>query len=492
MAKPPAVSTTGSEADSISVPFPKAAGGLPLLGHLVPMLRNPLKFLAGLPPQGDVVQVRLGPLRALVVCEPALTSHVLRNDKIFDKGGPIFDLGRKVVGDALLTCPHSGHRRQRRMLQPAFLAPRLPGYAEATTARAADATASWRDGQILDVLAETQALTAKITLDTMFSATAPPQVLTEALSDLNTIIKALSVQMATPPLLARLPTPGNRRYQQAWVRLRRNLRHLVTDRRAAGIDHGDLLSMLLTAHDAESGPAQQTLTDTEIIDQIVTFFLGATETSASSLASALHMLGQHPEIERRLHAEVDAVLDGRPATHADLPRLELTGRVVTETLRLWPPIWGATRVCTADTQLGRHPVPAGTTILYSPYLIQRRADLYPDPERFDPDRWTANAPQPPRREAFLPFGGGARKCIGDRFATASATLALATITNRWRLQPLPDLRVRPSIDGPALTPRGLKLRATTRTTTPAGPLPPQGEEKPSNPSEQRLCPEPER
>ncbi|MFD9574966.1 cytochrome P450 [Streptomyces sp. NPDC059982] len=487
----PAVSATGNKTDSTS-PIPKAAGGLPLLGHLVPLLRNPLKFLAGLPSQGDVVQVRLGPLRALVVCDPALTSHVLRNDKIFDKGGPIFDLGRKVVGDALLTCPHSEHRRQRRMLQPAFLAPRLPGYAQATTAQAAEATTSWQDGQTLDVLAETQALTARITLDTMFSATTPPHVLTEALSDLNTIIKALSVQMATPPLLARLPTPGNRRYQQAWTRLPQLLQHIVTDRRATGIDHGDLLSMLLNAHDAESGPAQQMLTDTEIIDQIVTFFLAATETSASSLASALYLLGQHPDIERRLHTEVDAVLDGRPAAHADLPRLELTGRIVTETLRLWPPIWGSTRVCTADTRLGRHPVSAGTTVLYSPYLIHRRPDLYPDPDRFDPDRWAPDAPHQPRREAFLPFGGGARKCIGDRFATASATLALATITNRWRLQPLPGLRVRPAIGGPALTPRGLKLRATARTTAPAGPLLPHGEEEASNPSEQLLCPEPER
>ncbi|MFF5491376.1 cytochrome P450 [Streptomyces virginiae] len=262
----------------------------------------------------------------------------------------------------------------------------------------------------------------------------------------------------------RLPTPGNRRYHQARADLPGVFDHIVTDRRGADTDHGDLVSMLLTAHDSDSGPADQRLTDAEIIDQIITFFLVGTETSATALAWALHLLAQHPEIEKRLHAEVDAVLGGRPATHADLPRLELTGRVITETLRLWPPAWFFTRTCTADTRLGRHTVPAGTTLLYSPYLLHRQADLYPDPDRFDPDRWTTGQP---RREAFIPFGAGPRKCIGDRFATIVSTLALATITTRWRLEPLPGTRVRPTVSGPALNPKGLRMRATARTTRPA-------------------------
>ncbi|WP_051892636.1 cytochrome P450 [Streptomyces erythrochromogenes] len=448
--------------------IPTAPGALPLLGHVLPLLRDPLGFLTRLAGHGEVVQLRLGPLPVIAVCDPGLTGQVLRDDRTFDKGGPVFDRGREVVGNGLVSCPHADHRRQRRLLQPAFHPTRLPGYAQAATARAAEVTGSWQNGQILDVVPAMQELIAGITTDTLFPTTAPPDVLARALADLNTIVHSLSVQMATPPPLNRLPTPGNRRYHRARARLPRTLHRLVTQRRATGTDHGDLLSMLLTARDPDSGPAGQTLTDAEITDQIITFFLAATETTASALASALYLLGQHPEIEARLHTEVDSVLEGRPATHADLPRLELTGRILTETLRLWPPVSFLTRRCTADTRLGPYRIPAGKTVVYSPYLIHHQADLYPDPDRFDPDRWAPDNPAPPRRDMFLPFAGGARKCIGDRFATNTATLILATIATRWRLQLLPGARVRPTLNGPALSPGGLRMRTQARHTASTG------------------------
>ncbi|MGW3228725.1 cytochrome P450 [Kitasatospora sp. NPDC001095] len=462
MTKPPAGSTTGTA--QVTGAIPRAAGGLPLLGHTVPLLRDPLRFFTGLPAQGDLVQIRLGPLRAFVVCDAALTAQLLREDQSFDKGGPFYDRAREVAGNGLVSCPHSEHRRQRRLLQPAFHPTRLPGYAQAATAQSAAMTGAWQDGQSLDVLAAMQDLTAKVTIGTLFSSTPPPDVLAQALGHLNTLLRTVTGRMLTPPPLDRLPTPGNRRYHQARSALPSVFEHIVTDRQDAATDHGDLVSMLLTAYDPDSGPGDQRLADAEIIDQIITFFLVGTETSATALAWALHLLAQHPEIEKQLHAEVDTVLGGRPATHADLPHLELTARVITETLRLWPPAWFFTRTCAADARLGRHQVRAGTILLYSPFLLHRQADLYPDPGRFDPERWTAGQP---RRETFIPFGAGPRKCIGDRFATIVTTLALATITTRWRLQPLPGARVRPTVSGPVLAPKGLRMRATARTTRPA-------------------------
>nr|BEK69097.1 cytochrome P450 [Kitasatospora purpeofusca] len=458
------MSPSGSDVKHPST-IPTAVGGLPLLGHLVPLVRNPLRFLARLAGDGDLVWIRLGPLRVPVVCDPVLTGQVLRDDRAFDKGGPVFDRGREVVGNGLVSCPYSDHRRQRRLLQPAFHFSRLPDYARAATTRVTETTDAWQDGQVLDVVTVMQELIAAMTTDTLFSAAAPPELLTEALADLNTVVSSLSAQMATPSPLNRLPIPAFRRYHRARARFPRTLNRIVTERRATGVDHGDLLSMMLTAHDPDSGPARQTFTDAEITDQIVTFFLAATETTASALASALYLLGQHPEVEARLHEEVDAVLGGRPATHADLPRLELTDRILTETLRLWPPVWFLTRTCTADTEVGPYLIPAGKTVVYSPYLIHHRADLYPDPERFDPDRWAPDNPAPPRRGAFLPFGGGARKCIGDRFATNAAVLALATIAARWRLAPVAGARVRPTCYGPALNPGGLRMRALARPAT---------------------------
>ncbi|NGO69891.1 cytochrome P450 [Streptomyces boncukensis] len=443
-------------------PIPTAPGALPLLGHVVPLLRDPLGFLTRLPEYGDVVQVRIGPVPVIVVCDPALTRHVLLHDQTFDKGGPVIERVREFLGNGLATCQYSEHRHQRRLLQPAFLPARIPGYTKIITARSAEMTNSWQDGQALNVLAAMQELMARITADTLFSATMPSAVLNQCLNDLNTIFKGLTLRLLAPPPLDRLPTPGNRHYHQARARLRHTLSRVITDYRSAGTDHGDLLSALLAA--CGTGTAGHVLTDAEISDQIMTFFFGGSGTTGATLAWALYVLGHHPDVEARLHAEADAILDGRPATHADLPHLELTDRIITETLRLWPPGLCFTRTCTADTRLGPYPILAGSTLAYSAYLLHRRGDLYPDPERFDPDRWVPGNPSLPRREAFTAFGGGARRCIGDRLGIAEAVLVLATIAARWRLEPLPGARFRPTIGGNTLTVGGLRMSVVARKT----------------------------
>ncbi|MFD7491118.1 cytochrome P450 [Streptomyces sp. NPDC059832] len=245
----------------------------------------------------------------------------------------------------------------------------------------------------------------------------------------------------------------------AHTRLRHTCDLLIAERRADGTDHGDLLSALVAARDLEDGG--RGMTDAEISDTILTVFLAGTETTASTLAWALDLLARHPEIEQRLHTEVDTVLRGNPASHADLPRLELTERIITETLRLYPSAWFLTRTVTHDTHLGGHPLPAGTSVAYSPYLIHHRPDLHTDPETFDPDRWDPQRPQAPRN-AFIPFATGARKCIGNTFAMTEATLALATITARWSLKHLPGQPpVRPVL-GASFGPGRLRMHATPR------------------------------
>jgi cytochrome P450 len=435
-----------------------APGALPLLGHTLSLLRNPWRFFASLPDHGDLVGIRIGPIEAIVVCAPELIRQVLLNDHVFDKGGPVFDQAREVLGDGLGTCPHRLHRRQRRLVQPTFHPTRLPGYAHVMTERIAEMTGSWRDGQALDVLSEMMTLTSRTLVETMFSDALPAALLGEMLDDLTTVLGGIYKRMLMPPPVDKLPFFGNRRYDRAGLRLREAIGRVISERRASGTDRGDLLSTLLSARDPADN---QGLSDTEITDQVFIFFFAGTETTACTLAWAVHLLAQHPEIEHRLHAEVDAVLAGAPASYEDLPKLELTGRVVTETLRIYPAAWILTRTITTDTHLGGHPIPAGSTLIYSPYLLHHRPDLYPDPDRFDPDRWTnGHTPQPPR-QILIPFGGGARKCIGDTFAITEATLALATITARWRLRPLPGHHVHPA-PAVSLRPRGLRMRATTR------------------------------
>ncbi|MFF7888157.1 cytochrome P450 [Streptomyces sp. NPDC020794] len=444
---------------------PTAPGALPLLGHTLPLLRRPLPFLASLPASGDLVTIRFGPQRVYVTCSPELTQQVLLDDRTFDKGGLLFNRIREVLGNGLGTCPHSDHRRQRRLIQPAFHPTRLPRYAEVMSQKIGDVTSSWQEGHPIDVFGDLLQITTRVLFDTMLTgARLTSTALAEMLEDFSTFNAGAYYRMFMPPPLDRLPTPGNRRYAKASVRLRARLSGIVTDYRTARADHDDLLSVMLAARDpATDDGSSGNLSDAELTDQIITFSLAGTETAAVLLSWALHLIAQYPSVEAVLHREVDGVLAGRAATFGDLPRLDVTGRIITEILRLYPPVYFLTRITTRTTQLGGYTIPAGATVAYSPYLLHHQPDLYPDPERFDPDRWktgegaTVRAP----RGTLVPFGAGPRKCIGDAFATTEATLALASIVARWRLRPTPDSHVRP-VCGVTLMPQGLRMLPTFR------------------------------
>lgn len=438
---------------------PVAPRALPLLGHLPSLVRDPLGFFRSLPESGDLVQIRLGPARALVVCDPGLTWQVLSHDRLFDKGGLFIERARDVFGDGLGTCPHSLHRRQRRLAQPAFHHQRMPAYAQVMIDQITEVTDAWRPGQALDVLAETTAITSTVTSATMFADTLSPEMREQALADLTVVLSGIIQQMVLPAPANRLPTPGLLRYRRASARLRETLREVISTRRASPADHGDLLSALLAARDiVEDGNG---LSDSEVLDEAVSFFFAATDTTASTLAWALHLLSQHPGIRASLYAEVDSVLAGRAVSYDDVPKLELTRRIITETLRLWPAGWMFTRITTDGTELGGFPIPADTTLVYSPYLIHHHPGCYDEPDRFDPDRWLPERRGTVARHAYIPFGGGARKCIGEDFGLTQATLALAAITSRWNLRAVPGRHVQPSVAA-VIRPKGLQLIAEPR------------------------------
>jgi cytochrome P450 len=431
-----------------------------VLGHTWALLRRPMSFLASVPRHGDLVQIRLGPLRAVMVCRPELVARVLADDRTFDKAGGLFDRdGRAALGDGLATCPHSRHRRQRRLIQPAFHRSRLPGYAT-TMAEQADAVCGgWRDGQVLDIPRQMKEITMRSLSATLFAGTLTSSR-SLSLADLDTIMAGIYRATVTPPWLARLPVPAHVRFRQVSARVHRTLRALIAERRREEVDRGDLLSALLAARDPEGTGATRGLTDTEIGDQVVTFFVAGTETSAATVSWALHLLARHPAVRARVHAEVDAALAAGPLGSSSLDRLELTGRVIAETLRLYPLPWLCARSVTSDTVLGRHPLSAGTTVVYAPYVIHHQSGVYDRPDHFDPDRWDPARPQPPRH-SYIPFGGGARKCIGDEFGTVQATLVLATVLAHWSLEHVPGPPVRPTLSivpGPG----NLRMRATRR------------------------------
>ncbi|MFD3612105.1 cytochrome P450 [Streptomyces atroolivaceus] len=450
--------TDTSTATAASVPL--APRALPLLGHALPLLRDPLAFIMSLSGYREMVRVRLGPSTAVMVCDPALTRQVFLNDRVYDKGGPIYDRIREVIGDGLSTCSYTLHRRQRRLCQPSFHPTRLPGYG-AVFARAAELKAgSWRDGDVLDVTQEMMTLTTRATMETMFSGALPEETMRRALADTATIVSAFFRRMMTPALLRQLPTRQKRRYDQARHRLSDTIAEIIAERRADPTDRADLLSTLVGAVDEESDDGQKQLSDAELADEALTFFLGGMETTAITLAWALHLLATNPDIQRRLQAETDSVLAGGKLDAAHLPSLGLASRVVTETLRLYPPAWMMTRTLRQDAELGGVRLKSGSTLVLSAYLLHRRSDLFTDPDRFDPDRWLGVQPD---RASYIPFGAGPRKCIGDQFALTEAILALAAIVSRWELAPAGEQPFKPKVET-SLSSRGLTLRLSERRT----------------------------
>ncbi|MEU6911745.1 cytochrome P450 [Streptomyces olindensis] len=432
------------------------------------MFRRPLEFLKSLPAQGDLVEIRLGPQRAWMVCHPELVHRMLRDSRTFDKGGPQYERLRALMGDGVVTCPHAEHRRQRRLLQPTFRPSNVSGHTDLMAEEAAALCRDWRDGEQVDVSAAMLGLTTRLISRVLLSDSLGPAATDEIRHCLAAIVRGLFVRTIVPvDALFRLPTPANRRYRRAVERVRELIDAAIAERRR-GAPRDDLLGLLLTAADTEGG--EPPVTDREVHDQLVSLLLTGSESPSMCLASTFSLLARHPEIERRLHAEVDTVLAGRLPGVDDLPRLVYTRSVITETLRHSPPGWLFTRVTTRETEFAGHRLPRGATVLYSPYLLHHDPASFPEPDRFLPERWLEGEAATGPTGALIPFAAGSRKCIGDLFSMAEMTVALATITGRWRLRH-PSGRVAPLRPGATLGPRSLTMICASRADAPGGTVP---------------------
>ncbi|MGC0417992.1 cytochrome P450 [Embleya sp. AB8] len=436
-----------------------APGAWPVLGHLPAFGRDPLKFLGTLPAHGDLVEIRFPQRRMYVACHPDVAQKAFADGLTFDRTGPIYDAMRADMGNGLATCVHAEHRRQRRMVQPAFRRDRMERYAALMCAEIDTLARSWRPGQVVDLVDEMFTLTTSVAVRTLFAAGMDARTAVELRRCLDVFLRG-TVTRVLLPAATRLPTPANRRYERAVAQWRGYVRQIVAEGRQRDGAGEDLLSWLIEARDDD----RTGLTEQELSDQIMVLVLAGAETTSASLAWALHLLGTHPEVEAELFAEADTVLAGATATLAELPRLEHTGRVVKETLRLYPPAWALIRTATRDTELAGRQLAAGGTVLVSPYLLHRRADLFDAPDEFRPERWevdaqTGRCPIPPA--TFVPFGVGPNRCVGDTFALTMASLTLASLATRWRLRPIPGTTIRAAARA-VLSPRTLPMEVIAR------------------------------
>ncbi len=433
-----------------------------LFGSLLAFRRDPLGFLLGAANRyGDVVHYRFGRTPVYLLAHPDHIKDVLvTHQHHFMKGAGI-QWAKLFLGDGLLTSEGEFHRRQRRLSQPAFHRQRIGAYASVMVERTVQVTERWKDREALAFDREMHALTLAVAGRTLFGDDMAGEAadIGGALTDVISLFPRFALPFAQT--IQRLPLPSNRRFNRARARLDETVYRIIGLRRHSGEDRGDLLSMLMAARDDEGDGGR--MTDRQLRDEIMTLLLAGHETTANALSWTFYLLSQNPEAERCLHDEIDGVLGDRLPGLEDVPRLQYAEHVLAEAMRLFPPAWAIGRKALSDVEVGGYTVPTGALVSMSPWVTHHDGRWYPEPLRFDPERWRPEARAERPKFSYFPFGGGARQCIGDQFAWLEGVLVLSTIAQRFRLRLVPSAVVEPQ---PLITLRprhGIPMIAEART-----------------------------
>lgn len=431
-------------APSASPGFPAGPHGLPILGVLLKLRSDPIgTFLDAANRFGDFVHLKAGPYHGFLASDPADIKHVLQDNARNYHKSPLYDRLRDNLGNGLLTSEDSLWLRQRRLAQPAFHRQRVTAMADVMVDCAEQMLERWdrtvSPGHTIDIVAEMMALTQAIIVRTMFSTDlgATAAVVNRTWPIIN---RRIGETFWSTKLETTLPLPANRRFRRALAELETVVYQIIADRRATGRDESDLLSMFLAARDDETGAG---MTDHQLRDEVLTMLLAGHETTSLALSWTYYLLSQHPDVERRIADEVDRVIGAERPSFAHIDRLTLTRRAIEESLRLYPPAWGFSRRALGDDEIGGYRIPKDSLVFLIPFVVHRRPKLWPDPERFDPDRFAPEQESVRPRFAYFPFGGGPRGCIGNQFAMVEAQLIVAAIAQRYRLELVPDQNIRP-------------------------------------------------
>lgn len=402
-----------------------------LIGNMRQFRRQRLDFLmSNMSNYGDIVFMRFGPRALYQLNNPDAIQYVLVKaaDKFY-KSPMLKRATRKAIGEGLLTSEGEFHKRQRKLVQPAFHHNRIARYAEVMVDYTTQMLNGWKPGQQRDIHHEMMRLTMQIVARTLFDA--------DVSSDADTIGQAISIGIeATSERITKpfalpewIPTPLNVKRRKAAEVITHTIMNIINARRESGEDTGDLLSMLLMGQD-ENGEG---MTDKQIYDEVVTLFIAGHETTANALSWTLYLLALHPEIEAKLVDELRAVLGEYPPTVDDLGKLRYTDQVIKESMRLYPPAWVITRQAIEDVSIGGYEIPAGSIVLMSPYVMHRHPRYWDEPEKFMPERFVPDWEDHIPKYAYFPFGGGPRICVGNQFALMEANLVLATLIQRCSL-----------------------------------------------------------
>lgn len=443
--------------------MPRTARSLPPTPKRVSLLRlrrDPYLMLQVAQEYGDVVRLPFAGQEIFLINHPDYVREVLVAQADHFHKSRVLQRAKAFLGEGLLTSEGDLHLRQRRLMQPVFHRQRIAHYGAAMVACAERTRCRWNDGETLDIAQEMMRLTLAVVGKTLFDADVEGEAseVGQALTEMIEHFPLLFVPFSD--LAMHLPVGPGRKVQRAARVLDTIVLGLIAERRAhPEPERQDLLTMLLTAHD-DDGTG---MSDKQVRDEAMTIFLAGHETTANALTWTWFLLSQHPRAEARFHAEIDSALGGRLPTASDVEHLPYTRRVLSESMRLYPPAWIMGRMAQRDVTFGGYTFPAGSTLLVSPWVIHHDPRYYPDPFRFDPDRWTPEAQAARPRFAYFPFGGGPRMCIGEPFAWLEGMLVLATIAQTWwlRLAPGQAIDLMPAV---TLRPKnGMKMRLEKRS-----------------------------
>ena len=381
-------------------------------------------------------------LDSFLVIKPDYIEQVLlTNQQNYVKSRFVQRLLGPVLGEGLFTAEGELWRRHRRIASPAFQHRRIEGFVDIMAESSAALVARWAKRQEpFDLAADMMGLTLEIIARTMFSTDVTHQIerVRQLMDVLIWDLKPSALDLFGFPEW--LPRPMPRSVKEAIGEFDALMREIITPRRADGADRGDLLSMLMAAKDPETG---ESMSDRQLRDEIMTFFLAGHETTANALGFAWWLLAENPDAEAKLQEEADRLPKDRPPGFADLAGLPYARMVFEETLRLYPPAHTISRRAVAEDVIGGVRVPANSLVSISTYVTHRNPGLWPEPERFDPERFDPERSAGRHRFAYIPFGGGPRICIGMPFAIAEAQIILATLARSFKVRLLPDRPVKP-------------------------------------------------
>jgi len=416
--------------------IPPGPKGSLLLGVMPEFNRDSLAFIERCRDHGDIVRMRFLYLTVHFLYNPEHIEYVLStNAKNFIKArslrSPLF---QRLVGNGLLTSEGEEWKRQRRLAQPAFHRQRINAYGEVMVEYGERLISTWQENEVRDIHRDMMRLTLEVVVKTLFNADVSDEA-DKVGRVLSEMVKPFASQATLKWILDnRLPTPTHRRFNAAAREIDSIVYRIISDRRSSRSDQGDLLSMLLAAHDEDGSQ----MTDRQLRDEVMTLFLAGHETTALTLSWAWYLLAKNPQAEKKFHDELDDVLGGRAPTVADLPRLKYTEMIAKESMRLYPPAFGVGREAIGNCEIGGYRVRAGSQLFMFQWAVQRDPRYFEEPGRFHPERWTEEFTNALPKYAYFPFGGGPRVCIGSYFAMMEVIMLLATIGRKFRFTLLPD------------------------------------------------------